>query len=220
MTWIVVAAVALLLAAVPALVFRVNLRFYTPPPHPDPRPEPKPAVSVLIPARNEERSIVAAVEAALASRGVELEVVVLATCRMYRGAGELWSGLARNATEGLAAPTMLLTATALLLGGQVLPFVLLACAPRLPPAALALSLLAVGAAYYPHLAGARHFGQSWFGAHLHPLGILILLAIQWFAAGRALLGRPAGWKGRAYREPDRRESDLRERPVGVRPDAS
>ena len=34
-------------------------------------------VSVLIPARNEERSIQAAVEAALASVGVELEVVVL-----------------------------------------------------------------------------------------------------------------------------------------------
>src|SRR5207253_1301616 len=36
-----------------------------------------PAVSVLIPARNEERSIRAAVETSLASRKVEVEVVVL-----------------------------------------------------------------------------------------------------------------------------------------------
>ncbi|MCP1613166.1 glycosyltransferase involved in cell wall biosynthesis [Azospirillum lipoferum] len=35
------------------------------------------AVSILIPARNEEAGIAAAVDAALLSRGVELEVVVL-----------------------------------------------------------------------------------------------------------------------------------------------
>jgi hypothetical protein len=28
--------------------------------------------------------------------------------------------------------------------------------------------------------------------------VLVALAIQWTALARGLLGRPAGWKGRAY----------------------
>jgi glycosyltransferase involved in cell wall biosynthesis len=68
--------VALITSAIPAWLFRVNLRRYQPPPVP-PSGELRPRVSVLIPARNEERSIRAAVEAVLASAGVELEVIVL-----------------------------------------------------------------------------------------------------------------------------------------------
>ena len=44
------------------------------------------------------------------------------------------------------------------------------------------------------------FRQSWLGALLHPAGVLILMAIQWYAAIRALVGRPVGWKGREYPE--------------------
>ena len=44
---------------------------------------------------------------------------------MYRGASEVWRGLAKNATEGIATPGMIVPATVLLLGGQVLPFGLL-----------------------------------------------------------------------------------------------
>jgi hypothetical protein len=72
------AVAALLLAAYPALLFRANLRHYRPPPDLVPAPgEKPPQVSVLIPARNEERAIAAAVESALASTGVDVEVVVL-----------------------------------------------------------------------------------------------------------------------------------------------
>src|SRR5205823_1013930 len=82
------AVVALICAAVPTLLFRVNLRHYRPPPQPcrtgfqpvrvPDRLETYPTrVSVLIPARNEERCIVAAVESALASTDVEVEVIVL-----------------------------------------------------------------------------------------------------------------------------------------------
>ena len=49
----------------------------------------------------------------------------LATCRMYRTAGEVWFGLAKNAGEALAAPAMIGPMTAVLLGGQVLPVILL-----------------------------------------------------------------------------------------------
>ena len=49
----------------------------------------------------------------------------LAICRMYRNASEVWFGLAKNAGEALAAPAMIGPMTAILLGGQVLPYLLL-----------------------------------------------------------------------------------------------
>jgi len=62
-----------ILAAIPALLFLWNLALYTRPPAPS-GCEP---VSVLIPARNEEHSIAASVRAALASRNIDLELIVL-----------------------------------------------------------------------------------------------------------------------------------------------
>jgi Glycosyl transferase family 2 len=123
----------------------------------------------------------------------------VAACRMYRSAAELWHGLAKNATEGLGHPRMIVPATLLLLGGGVLPLGLALAAPRLPPAAAALALAATVLLYSPRLAGMRRFRQSALGAVLHPLGVTALVAIQWYALLRAKLGRPAAWKGRLYR---------------------
>lgn len=67
---------ATVFALIPALLFFRNAqRFRVPEPAPPGSPPPR--ISLLIPARDEERSIRAALEAALASTGVELEVVVL-----------------------------------------------------------------------------------------------------------------------------------------------
>ncbi len=63
----------LIFATLPALLFCWNLILYKPPP----APSAHEAVSILIPARNEERSIQASVRAALASTHLELEVIVL-----------------------------------------------------------------------------------------------------------------------------------------------
>ncbi len=124
----------------------------------------------------------------------------VADCRMYRGARELWRGLSKNATEGLASASMIGPATALLFGGQVLPVALLALSPTLglSPLAVASAALATALAYLPRLLGVRRFRQSALGAALHPLGVLALLAIQWYALARDLTGRPATWKGRPY----------------------
>ena len=71
-----VALVALVLAAIPAALFLLNLLFYR-------RTEAVPAsslgeaLSVLIPARNEEKNIRATLEAVLANRGAEFEIIVL-----------------------------------------------------------------------------------------------------------------------------------------------
>jgi hypothetical protein len=122
----------------------------------------------------------------------------LAVCRMYRSPGDLWHGLAKNATEGLAAPWLIVPATLLLVGGQILPFVLLACAAWLSPEALKLAIGAAGLAYLPRLVGVICFQQSLRGALLHPLGVLVLLILQWYALVRSLIGQPATWKGRTY----------------------
>jgi hypothetical protein len=122
----------------------------------------------------------------------------IARCRMYRGFGELWRGLSKNATEGFATPRLILPATVLLFGGQVLPFVLLMTAALLPPAALALTIGAVLLAWLPRWLGVYRFRQSPLGAVAHPVGVLVLLMIQWCALCGRQLGRPAVWKGRSY----------------------
>ncbi|HEX6850674.1 MAG TPA: glycosyltransferase family 2 protein [Candidatus Polarisedimenticolaceae bacterium] len=123
----------------------------------------------------------------------------LATCRMYRNAGEVWRGLAKNATEGMASPGGIVPWTVLLGGGHVLPFVLLALGiePLVTACACALSLA-------PRVAAAARFRQSLPGAVLHPIGVAVLLSIQWTAFLGRLAGRRPSWKGRSYGEADAR----------------
>ena len=122
----------------------------------------------------------------------------IAACRMYRSWQEVWNGLAKNAGEGLAAPAMIGPATLLLLGGQVLPVICLFGARPATWTGLALAGLGVAAAYYPRWQAWRRFQQSALGAWLHPIGIVLLLSIQWYALICTWLGRPMRWKGRAY----------------------
>ncbi len=114
----------------------------------------------------------------------------IAQCRMYRSAAEVWNGLAKNATEGLAAKHRIVPVTVLLAVGQVLPFLLLSESY--------IAVAAAGCALLPRMLGAWKFRQSWLSALLHPLGIAVLLCLQWYAFIRALVGNPVGWKGRAY----------------------
>ncbi len=121
----------------------------------------------------------------------------VASCRMYRDAGEVWRGLGKNATEGMAAPWRILPFTALLFAGQMLPVGLLAKGllrggPVLWPA------VSVAAGYGLRSLAARRFRQSVFGALLHPLGIAVLIALQWWSLLGKLSGRQAVWKHRTY----------------------
>lgn len=115
-----------------------------------------------------------------------------ASCRMYSSAAQVWEGLTKNATEGMAKPVALPIWTLILAGGQVLPAALMLVAPSLP-AALAL-IASIGL----RLALAARFRQSWLSALLHPVGVAALLVVQWAALLRQLRGRPATWRGRAY----------------------
>lgn len=111
-------------------------------------------------------------------------------CRMYRSAAEVWHGFAKNAHEGLASPRLILPVTLLLMMGQVLPLVFFVMSPG------PFELIAVAAAFAPRFMAAARFRQSLVGALLHPVGVFVLLGIQWHAFFRSLRRRPSVWKGR------------------------
>jgi glycosyltransferase involved in cell wall biosynthesis len=122
-----------------------------------------------------------------------------ATCRMYRGAVETWRGLSKNATEGMASPLRLPVFTVLLLAGQVLPLPLVVWGSvlwDLPGARMAFAALVFG--YTIRFVSAARYRQSWLSAILHPIGILVLLLLQWSALLRKMLGIRAKWKERKY----------------------
>jgi hypothetical protein len=116
----------------------------------------------------------------------------IADCRMYTGAGVLWEGLTKNATEGMATPIALPVWTVILAGGQVLPLPLFLLDPGI------VSGAAVAASIGLRLVLAWRLRQSVASALLHPLGVLGLLVVQWWALVRSLRGIPATWRGRAY----------------------
>ncbi len=123
----------------------------------------------------------------------------IASVRMYSGASQVWQGLSKNATEGMATPKLLPIFTVLLFGGHVLPFLALpfAVAHR-HLAATALASAAIALSYVPRIEGAIRFRQSMASAFLHPFGILTLLAIQWTALTKKSLGMSPSWRGRSY----------------------
>lgn len=127
----------------------------------------------------------------------------LAECRMYRGFKETWLGLSKNAREGMATRVALPVWTVLLGGGLLAPFVLLPFACAVMPwtiTALALSV-SVGLLVLARLMLALRFRQDVLAVILLPVGMAVLLALQW----RALLrgsNRPAqAWRGRTQLSP-------------------
>jgi len=122
-----------------------------------------------------------------------------AACRMYDSAGEVWWGLAKNATEGMASWSRIPVFTVLLFAGQVLPLPLMIwSAFRLNEVDFDLCFLALFSSYAIRAVSAWRYQQSWRGVLLHPVGVLVLLVLQWYAFMRKLLRRPAIWKKRAY----------------------
>ena len=122
----------------------------------------------------------------------------VAACRMYQTNDEVWQGLEKNAAEGIGAPGSIGPMSALLFGGQVLPFLLLPAAPWLSAGSLIALLAACLLSLAPRLWSARKFHQPLLGALLHPFAVLTLLWIQWAALFRQLRGLPEFWKGRTY----------------------
>jgi cellulose synthase/poly-beta-1,6-N-acetylglucosamine synthase-like glycosyltransferase len=116
----------------------------------------------------------------------------LATCRMYARFDEAWAGFAKNAHEGMATPVALPIWSVLLLGGHVLPFVLMPFAPSVLLACAAV--LSLGTRILVTFATREN---PW-SIPLHSFTILVGLAIQWSVLLRVGDARRAGWKGRLY----------------------
>jgi hypothetical protein len=142
------------------------------------------------------------------------DITDLANVRMYDSAAKVWSGLAKNATEGIATAGKILPLSLVLLLGQVVPVVLLlgwAAALAFAPAktgsplwsprsleVTALLLIVAIASLLPRLLAVRRFRQPLRSALLHPVGVVVLLAVQWYALARKLFGKPVGWRQRSY----------------------
>jgi len=143
-----------------------------------------------------------------------VDLTELAEVRMYDSASAVWMGLAKNATEGLGAPARIVSLTILLMVGQVLPVIALALwvaiwvsnrvvgatfdDPRMAVWISVLLALAVVASYLPRMLAVRRFKQPVVSAVLHPVGIVLLLVVQWYALARQVLGRPVEWRAREY----------------------
>ncbi|WP_018260450.1 glycosyltransferase [Methylobacterium sp. WSM2598] len=115
----------------------------------------------------------------------------LATCRMYAGLAQAWAGFSKNAHEGMATKRGLPVWTLLLFGGQVLPWLLLALGDAGALAAATVSL----ATRVAVTAKAR---EAWWTVPLHPVSVLLTLALQWNALLRPGPAGVASWKGRTY----------------------
>ena len=117
----------------------------------------------------------------------------LAVCRMYRTAGAVWIGLAKNAGEGLAAPRLIVPMTVILLAARSCRS---SCssrtAPGFPwpvgPGGRLVVRWPWRLRIIPRWAAAIRFRQSRLGALLHPLGVLVL----WRSSGTPSRGT---WRG-------------------------
>ncbi|MGR3633208.1 MAG: glycosyltransferase [Limimaricola soesokkakensis] len=123
----------------------------------------------------------------------------VATCRMYESPAAIWHGFSKNATEGMATKRALPVWTLLLFGGHVLPFLTLVAALVAGAGwAAAVSALACALVLGARIAMALRLRQSWLSVVSHPLGVMVVLAIQWSALIGAGRGRRAVWRGRDY----------------------
>jgi Glycosyl transferase family 2 len=122
----------------------------------------------------------------------------LATCRMYTDLPSVWHGFAKSAGEGMAAPRAYPVWLLLIAGGHVLPWLLLIGGGLGSVVLWTAAALGVFANLWQRLLMRQRFAQPWSGALLHPVGAVLVLCINGWAALRHLLDRPSVWRGRRY----------------------
>lgn len=126
----------------------------------------------------------------------------LASCRMYDNARDVFHGLAKNATEGMADWKAIFPMSYLLIFGQVLPVFLLGWACLAPsgfsPAHKLSAALVTLLAFFPRIFISRRFHLGLPAGFLQPLSAATLIGIQWYARLKALFSKSTSWKGRSY----------------------
>lgn len=124
----------------------------------------------------------------------------LATCRMYVNFDQAWAGFSKNAHEGMATARALPLWTLLLFGGHVMPVLLLGLGLLGFGSVVAsgLSAAAFGLSLATRAVITRAGGEPVWTIPLHPLAVLVALAIQWNVLLRPRRSGAALWKGRSY----------------------
>lgn len=123
----------------------------------------------------------------------------IASVRMYSGWSSVLQGLQKNAIEGIANAKLILPFSGLLLGGSLLPILMLnhALFWNWPRASVALLGMATLLSFAPRAMIAGRLEQTWLGAVLHPVAVAIFVAVQWRAfIGQRLGWQPVNWRGR------------------------
>jgi hypothetical protein len=127
----------------------------------------------------------------------------LASCRMYQSLPQVIRGLLKNATEGIANPRLIGPFSVLLLGGSVLPVLLLLLSLwRLNSGrgdgavTVGILVLATLLSWYPRTACAIRFQQPCLGVLLHPVSVLWFTLLQWIALAMQSLRIRTAWRGR------------------------
>jgi hypothetical protein len=139
--------------------------------------------------------------AAYRAAGLATDIVdgtPIASCRMYRSAAEVFRGLLKNASEGIASPRLIVPFSTILLGGSLVPWVALgAAATTGETIAAAVAFCAILVAHVPRALAAIQFRQSWQGVVFHTPAVILFVLIQWIAFVNRLLGRQVAWRGRS-----------------------
>jgi glycosyltransferase involved in cell wall biosynthesis len=134
------------------------------------------------------------------SNGMQTDMVdltKLSATRMYDNLADIWSGFMKNAHEGIATPVALPIWTLLLVGGHILPLVMLMIGIAYDNP-IQLPLIACALLYGFRLMLAWCYQQSLLGAVLHPFGVAFMVWLQWVALYRRIRGQGVSWRGRDY----------------------
>ena len=127
-----------------------------------------------------------------------VDITDISATRMYETGPEVFSGLMKNAHEGMATPVGLPVWTTLLVGGHVLPPIMAVVAwmAGVSEDTMRLAVIAAALPWVMRFLMTAIFRQSWFGAIIHPFGVAVLVGLQWVAFFRWRSGKKVSWRGR------------------------
>lgn len=136
----------------------------------------------------------------LKRKGKKIRLVDLSDqirCRMYSGFRQSWDGFSRNAYQGIGSFPLLVFLTLWhgLLG--LGPFISLAIGLLSGAAWTGLAAAQVILLFGIQLALRSRFRYSWATVALHPLGIAVLIGIQWASWWKSVSRAGTVWKGRS-----------------------
>ena len=135
-------------------------------------------------------------------RQLTLDLSSLVSCQMYREFGTMWDGIARWLyTVASLSVVSLVGMMAVVLFLFLAPFLWLAYGLLLAQPAFGwevLVTLQVAIVFLARFLAGRRFSQPKTSIILHPVGVLFLVLVAFYASYQYLTGGGVRWKGRVY----------------------